>query len=63
MQRSKSFATVFTVLMPVYWRQILSILIKNFLFLIQYSIKNVKETVTLLQAYESGFFVEKISQN
>lgn len=33
------------------------------LFLIQYSIKNVKETVTLLQAYESGFFVEKISQN
>lgn len=60
MQRSKSFATVFTVLMPVYWRQILSILIIFFLFLIQYSIKNVKETVTLLQAYESVFFVEKI---
>lgn len=60
MQRSKSFATGFTVLMPVYWRQILStLIIVLFVFNSRYH-RKVKDTVTLFQIYESVLLKEKI---
>lgn len=60
MQRSKSFATVFTVLTPVYWRQILStLIIVLFVFNPRYHQKSQRHRY-LFEIYESVLFVEKI---